>query len=111
MTNSKTVRILDVAGNHIGDEGVKIIVTALTNKQKQQLQTLILADNKVTSVGAQMVAQLMEQCNTLQELQLQNNEIDNKGGEALVKQIKRRKIAKLDCDNNHLTGQILSDLL
>lgn len=58
-----------------------------------------------------MIAQLMEQCATLQELQLQNNEIDNTGGTALVNQIKKRKIAKLDCDNNHLTGQILADLL
>ena len=34
LTNSKTVRILDFAGNHIADEGVKIIVQALCNKQK-----------------------------------------------------------------------------
>jgi hypothetical protein len=42
----------------------------------------------------------MEKCNTLQELQLQNNDIDNVGGQALVNQIKKRKVAKLDCDNN-----------
>jgi hypothetical protein len=35
LTNSKTVRILDFAGNNIQDEGVKIIVSALSNKQKQ----------------------------------------------------------------------------
>jgi len=81
------------------------------NKQKQQLATLILADNKISSVGAQQICGLMEQTATLQELQLQNNDIDNTGGQALVNQIKKRKIQKLDCDNNQLTGTILADLL
>ena len=65
LTNTKTIRILDVAGNNITDEGVKIIVTALSNKQKQQLHTIILADNKLTSKGAQFVCSLMDQCPTL----------------------------------------------
>lgn len=83
----------------------------MSNKQKQQLSTLILADNKITSTGATHICSLMAQCNTLQELQLQNNDIDNTGGQALVAQIKKRKVEKLDCDNNQLTGQILADLL
>lgn len=62
-------------------------------------------------MGAQAICTLMDKCNTLQELQLQNNDIDNTGGQALVAQIKKRKVAKLDCDNNQLTGTILADLL
>ena len=64
------MRIVDVAGNNIQDEGVKIIVNALSGKQNQNLQTLILADNKISSVGAQAICKLMEACPTLQELQL-----------------------------------------
>lgn len=68
LENSKTVRILDLAGNNITDTGVQIIVESLAEKQKQQLQTIILADNHITNLGAKLICVLMEKCSTLQEL-------------------------------------------
>lgn len=81
LQSSKTIRELDLAGNSIGDEGVRIVTQALKNKQRQQLQSLNLADNKITSGGCFMVCDLVSKCETITELHLQNNQICNEGGE------------------------------
>lgn len=56
-----------------------MVTTALKNKQKQQLNSLNLSENNVTSQGCLMVCDLINRCPTLEELQLQNNDIDNTG--------------------------------
>lgn len=52
----------------------------------------MMSDNKITSKGAVLVAKLYSQTHSLQELQLQNNDIDNVGGQALVTEMKKRKL-------------------
>ena len=52
----------------------------------------MFSDNKITSKGAITVAGLYHQTDSLQELLLQNNDIDNEGGAALVKEMKRRQL-------------------
>ena len=49
LQSSKTIRELDLGCNNIGDEGVRIVTSALKNKQKQQLHSLNLSENNVTS--------------------------------------------------------------
>jgi len=71
----------------------------------------MLADNKISSKGAIVIAGLYSQTMTLQELHLQNNEIDNDGGAAFVKEMKKRKLQKLEIDNNKLSGPVLQELL
>lgn len=88
-----------------------MVTTALKNKQKQQLHSLNLSENNVTSQGCLMVCDLINRCPTLEELQLQNNDIDNTGAQSLVEAIRGRKFTKLDIDNNRISGQVLSDLL
>ena len=56
-----------------------MVTTALKNKQKQQLNSLNLSENNVTSQGCLMVCDLINRCPTLEEIQLQNNDIDNTG--------------------------------
>jgi len=72
---------------------------------------LNLADNKITSKGMQMICELMAKVNTLEELQLQNNDIDNNGAKALLQQLNTRNISRLDVDNNKISGDILTKLL
>ena len=78
---SKTIRELDLAGNAIGDEVVEIVCKALKQKTKQQLRALNLSDNKITSAGCLVICYLVSRCKTVEELQLQNNQIDNVGAE------------------------------
>jgi Ran GTPase-activating protein (RanGAP) involved in mRNA processing and transport len=42
---------------------------------------------------------------------LQSNEIDNAGGEAILKQMAKRKLVKLELDNNKITGAVLTEYL
>lgn len=58
LQNSKTIRELDLSGNHIGDEGVKIVTQALMNKQKQNLHSLSLAENEVSNQGCNLICEL-----------------------------------------------------
>lgn len=80
---------------------------ALMAKNNANLQSLMFSDNKITSKGAITIAGLYHQTESLQELMLQNNDIDNEGGAALVKEMKRRKLQKLEMDNNKLHGSVL----
>ncbi len=63
----------------IGDNGVKIVTDALKNKQKQQLHHLSLAENGITNSGCTLICDLINNCPTIQELNIQNNNIDNTG--------------------------------
>lgn len=89
------------------DEGAKAVVESLTGKSKQNLEALMLADNKITSKGAVNVAKLYGETLTLKEIHLQDNEIDNEGGQAILREMKKRKLRKLEIDNNKLSGQVL----
>jgi len=108
LRSSKTIRELDLGCNAIGDEGVRIVTDALKNKQKQQLCSLNLSENAMSSQGCLMVCDLINRCPTLEEIYLQNNNIDNNGAMTLVESIRGRKITKLDVDNNKISGTVLS---
>lgn len=111
LQSSKTIRELDLGCNAIGDEGVRIVTTALKGKQKQQLCSLNLSENNISSDGCLMICDLINRCPTLEEIMLQNNNIDNHGAQTLVEVIQGRKFTKLDVDNNKISGKVLSDLL
>lgn len=70
-----------------------------------------LSDNKITCVGAKLVANLLPKCDTLNELYLANNEIDNEGARALVVALKGRDDFKnIDLDNNKFGGDAITEL-
>ena len=58
-----------------------------------------------------LVCDLIRRCPTIEEIYLQNNLIDNNGGQALAESIRGRKITKLDVDNNRINGRVLAELL
>lgn len=81
---SKTIKELNLSGNNIGDEGVNIVITALSNKKKQSIHILSLSNNRITSEGCKKICEFIAMCNTLEEIQLSNNEIDNEGAKQLI---------------------------
>lgn len=57
------------------------------------------------------MAQLIQKCETLSELYLANNDIDNEGAKVLVKSIKERPGFKnIDLDNNKFSGDTITEL-
>lgn len=58
-----------------------------------------------------MIANLVSKCDTLNELYLANNEIDNEGAKDLVDVLKGRKNFKnIDLDNNRFSGEAITEL-
>jgi len=51
LSLSKTIKELNLSGNNIGDEGVGIVIGALSNKKRQSLHVLSLSNNRITSKG------------------------------------------------------------
>ena len=57
------------------------------------------------------MAQIIQKCDTLTELYLANNDIDNEGAKVLVKSIKERPDFKnIDLDNNKFSGDTITEL-
>ena len=111
LTLSKTIKELNLSGNNFGDEGVAIVIRALSNKKKHSLQVLGLSNNFLTSEGCKLICQYIATCSSLQEIQLSNNEIDNDGAQKLIQVLKnRKKFNNIDIDNNKISGETLSDL-
>jgi len=65
---SKTIKELNLSGNNIGDEGVSIVIRALSNKKKQSLHVLSMSDNKITSKGCKTICEFIARCACLEEL-------------------------------------------
>jgi len=100
-----------LSGNNIGDEGVAIVIKALSNKKKQSLHVLSLSNNRISSPGCKNICEFIAMCNTLEEIQLSNNDIDNEGAKQLIQVLKnKKKFSNIDIDNNKISGQTLTDL-
>ena len=65
IESSKPLRVLDLTGNKLGDEGVSMVFKALEGKAVNNLQALMLAENGITSKGALEIAKLYAKCDTL----------------------------------------------
>ena len=108
---SKTIKELNLSGNNIGDDGVAIVIKALSNKKRQSLHVLSLSNNNISSKGCKMICEFIQKCTTLEELQLSNNQIDNEGAQALIKVLKNRSnFSNIDIDNNKISGDTLTNL-
>jgi hypothetical protein len=57
----------------MGDEGVEIVIRALSSKKRQCLNMLSLSGNNMTSRGCRIVCGFIDKCHSLEELQLSNN--------------------------------------
>ena len=111
LTNSKTLKELNLSGNNIGDEGLSIVVRALKAKACKNLTKFCVSSNKITSAGCKATCEFIEACSMLEELQLANNDIDNVGAAYLIKVLKdKTRLSEIDIDNNKISGDTLTDL-
>ena len=65
---SRTIKELNLSGNNITDEGIEIVIKALSNKKRQSLHTLSLSNNGITSRGCKLICQFISKCTSLEEL-------------------------------------------
>ena len=108
---SRTMKDLNLSGNQIGDEGVEIVINALSNKKKLSLHTLGFSNNGITSRGCKLICEFIKKCPYMEELLLSNNEIDNEGAQHLIAALKNKKQFKnIEIDNNKISGDTLADL-
>lgn len=47
-----------------------------------------MSDNKISDVGAHVISKLISKCDTLNEIYLANNDIDNEGAKSLAAVLK-----------------------
>ena len=105
LSLSKTIKELNLSGNNIGDEGVTIVIKALSNKKKQSLHVLSLSNNRISSAGCKKICEFIAVCSPLEEIQLSNNDIDNEGAKKLIQVLKnKKKFSNIDIDNNKISG-------
>ena len=72
---------LDLGQNNIGPEGAAAIATL---EPMTRLVYLRLMSNSIGTVGAQKLAQVLPQCTALQQLDIRDNDICDKGHEDIV---------------------------
>ena len=105
---NKTLTTLDVSCNNIGDRGVKALFKFI---RKSSLTTLSIANNIITSAGANVLAEALRDDTTLTSIDISNNNFDTKGIRALLDSGLQynRGLRKLSISNNgiSLTGAIV----
>lgn len=77
LGEESNIRILSLRCNRIGDNGVKLIGTAL--KTNRSLVSLDLFDNKIKKLGAEGLAEGLKGNSILQSLCLGKNDIGDEG--------------------------------
>jgi NLR family CARD domain-containing protein 3 len=119
LMQSKTIKELNLSGNNMGDEGLAIVCNALLKHKRLSLQKLCLSSNKISDSGCTLICQIIRKCETLEELTLANNEIENGGADELIKVLQGedsrtqqlRSEIDIDIDNNKISGTTLTNLL
>ncbi|CAF3246480.1 unnamed protein product [Rotaria sp. Silwood2] len=109
----KTIGILNLAGNQIGDIGAEHLATALLNNTT--INKLELSSNQIGENGAQYLSNALRNNATLSLLSLNMNSIENKGLQHIAAcLIINKTITKLKLQQNKITDEgtyCLIDLL
>ena len=138
LKTNNTLCILNFSGNHITDDGVKVLTeAAATNlvlekldlshniisdkgvsffnnylKINKKLHELNLSGNSITHIGAMRLAEGIRENTTLQELNLSKNWITKEGILRIVKACAKNKtLHKLVCTYNNLSQSGLADII
>jgi Ran GTPase-activating protein (RanGAP) involved in mRNA processing and transport len=83
LINDTNLEILYLHDNHISDLGVQYLSQSLSTKNFT-LKTLDLGSNNITDEGAEYLAEMLKTNQILVHLYLRNNQIGNRGTEALA---------------------------
>ncbi|XP_041959940.1 NACHT, LRR and PYD domains-containing protein 3-like isoform X8 [Alosa sapidissima] len=94
---------LDLSDNDLGDSGVQLLAKGLSSPHCK-LQTLRLADCKLTDTSCEIVASVLQSPNSLQQLDLSDNDLGDFGVQLLSKGLSSSncKIQTLRTDHTSL---------
>ncbi|XP_052407998.1 NACHT, LRR and PYD domains-containing protein 3 isoform X4 [Carassius gibelio] len=96
LQSSNSLRELDLSNNHLQDSGVELLSAGLKSLNCQ-LNILRLAECKLTDQCCKPVASVLQSSNSLRELDLSNNHLQDSGVELLSAGLK-----SLNCQLNKL---------
>ncbi|CAF1122133.1 unnamed protein product [Rotaria sordida] len=99
LNNHITLESLDLRNNFISDLGVKFLSLTIINSN---IKTLNLESNGITFEGAQYLAQMLKNNQTLTELYLSKNHLGDRGVELLTNVLHDNKRYDYDQDNNEV---------
>lgn len=84
LSTNKTLKVLNLDGNFLHDEGAEHIAHSITENKNAVLEKLFLGWNGIADDGATALAKMMEANSTLQVLGLAENDITNTGARAIL---------------------------
>ena len=107
---SSSLNVLNLSGNNIGSEGMKLLADSINCKElilhscnigsegatflaeylvaKPFISTLILNNNNIDSIGIRTLAKALKYCSKLQQLHLAGNSVGHSGVAALAQSLK-----------------------
>jgi len=100
--NNKTIVVLYLGDNNIGDEGAKCIADVLA--VNKSLQDIDLSSNNINLEGAKYLADALKENDTLKELAIDKNNIGNGGAAKLAEALQfNHSIKTLELDFNNIS--------
>jgi len=106
LLKNKALKRLTLSRNSIGDLGAKLLGGGLAPQESlganETLETLDIAENRITAEGAETLAALLDQNKTLTRLELNGNNIETSGLEHLAEFVRSSggRIVKLGVERN-----------
>ncbi len=112
LINNTNLQILYLHDNQILDSGVQYLSQALATKNFT-LKTLDLGSNDITDEGAEYLAEMLKSNRTLIHLYLRNNQIGNRGIEALANTLAypNQTLEELVVDQNKMINDLCIEIL
>jgi Ran GTPase-activating protein (RanGAP) involved in mRNA processing and transport len=112
LTSDTNLQILYLHNNHISDSGVQYFAQSLSTKNVT-LKTLDLGSNDITDEGAEYLSEMLKTNQTLVHLYLRNNQIGDRGVQALVNALayQNKTLEELVLDQNKMISDSCVEVL
>lgn len=97
------LQILNISGNAIKNEGIKLLCSAILISTHKALLSLDIAENEITHLGCDSLYKLLIESNIL-KLNLKGNNLGNQGSEMISQALyfSRSKLINLNISNCNL---------
>lgn len=103
ISNTESLTYLNLSGNMIDDEKVKILAGGLL--ENQTVTQLDLSQNKISDRGARALAKVLDSRNVVDRLNLSDNLIHVEGGRAIARSLKTAPVRCLDLRLNRIGNE------
>ncbi|KAJ3002666.1 T-complex-associated testis-expressed protein 1, partial [Thoreauomyces humboldtii] len=100
LMDNRTLEILNLSHNLLGDEGARALATVLTSPTTS-LTRLILSNNQIGQTGGTFIANALSRNHVLTHLSLRMNHVGDKGGSAIFSALRGNdalQILDLSCN-------------